>query len=230
MIDKRLGNTPWKGEYEAWHEPPAIKVKGMADGTQLRVSWYHPAIIYDGQVSACMGDEKMYELLADEAKRVRSAFGSTGYMMSHDELRTANWDEACRKLNLDAGPLLARNIHRCTKLLDGATDYTWSDMLDPFHNAHCDYYLVRGDFKNAWEGLDPKVVIMNWNFGKREQSLRFFADRGHTQIIAGYYDGPVADIHKWLDAAKGVKGVIGVMYTTWRNDYSQIEAFAKAVK
>jgi hypothetical protein len=74
--------------------------------------------------------------------------------------------------------------------------------------------------------LDKDVVIVNWNYGKRDESLKFFADRGNPQLIAGYYDGG-QDTRKWLESAAKVKGVIGIMYTTWRNDYSKMEAFAK---
>lgn len=230
VVDAKLGNSPWKGEYRAWHEPAALKTRGLADGTELRVSWYHPAIIYDGQVSACLSEPATMALLANEARRVRAAFATRGYMMSHDELRTMNQDHACVARNVDAGAMLADNARACVKLLDGADVYAWSDMFDPHHNAHKDYYLVRGDFAGAWEGLDKRVTIMNWNFGKRDASLKFFTDRGHKQIIAGYYDGDVKEIRKWLESAAKVDGVIGVMYTTWRNDYSHIEEFAKLCK
>jgi hypothetical protein len=228
--DPRMGNVPWKGSYEVWHEPPTIKTKTIPDGTRLRVSWYHPAIIYDDQVAACISEPKTMELLADEARRVKAAWGAKGYMMSHDEIRTLNQDEACRKRNMAAGAMLAENARECTKLLTGSTAYVWSDMFDPFHNARKDYYLVRGDFTGSWEGLDKNVIIMNWNFGKRDQSLKFFADRGHRQVIAGYYDGDVAQIKQWLASAAKVNGVIGVMYTTWKNDYSNLEAFAMMCK
>jgi hypothetical protein len=104
-------------------------------------------------------------------------------------------------------------------------------MFDPYHNAvKGPYYLVNGPWTGSWEGLDKAVIIMNWNFGKRDQSLRFFADRGHRQILAGYYDGKPEQIKEWLASAKGVQGVIGVMYTTWQNDYSNIERFAKLAR
>jgi hypothetical protein len=31
----------------------------------------------------------------------------------------------------------------------------------------------------------------------------------------------------WLEAAKDVPGIIGTMYTTWRNNYDDLEKFAK---
>jgi hypothetical protein len=67
---------------------------------------------------------------------------------------------------------------------------------------------------------------MNWNFGQRDESLAFFAKRGHPQVIAGYYDGPLEDVRAWLDSAAKVKDVKGFMYTTWRNDYSKLEEVA----
>jgi hypothetical protein len=229
IVDPRMGNKPWKGEYTAWHEPPIIRTK-LPDGTKLRVSWYHPAIIYDGQVSACPSEPATMELLADQAKRVKEAFGARAYMMSHDEFRTMNWDEACMKRNMDAGQILADNVKQCAKLLEGSRVYVWSDMFDPYHNAVKDYYLVRGDLSGSWEGLDPSVVIVNWNFGKRDQSLKFFADRGHRQIIAGYYDAKPQQVKQWLESANKVKGVEGVMYTTWKSNFGDIEEFARVVR
>lgn len=229
IADPLLGSKPWRGEFTSWHQPPVIKTK-LADGTQLRVSWYHPAIIYDGQVSCCPSEPATMELLADQARRMKGALGTKAYMMSHDEIRTMNWDESCMKRNLDAGALLADNVRQCAKLLEGSRIYVWSDMFDPHHNAVNNYYLVRGDLTGAWEGLDPSVIIMNWNFDKRNESLKFFADRGHKQILAGYYDAKPQQIKQWLEAAKNVQGVEGVMYTTWKRNYADVEEFAKLVK
>ncbi len=229
VADPKLGAHPWKGEFEAWHEPASIKTK-LPDGTKLRVSWYHPAIIHDGQVSACISEPKTLELLQDEARRVKEATGAKAFMMSHDEFRSMNTDDACVKRNLDAGPLLAENARQCVKLLEGSTIYVWNDMFDPFHNARNEYYLVRGDLKGSWEGLPKDVIIVNWHFGAREKNLPFFAERGHRQVIAGYYDGPVEKVRDWMSAAAKVKGVVGVMYTTWQHNYDHIEEFAKLVR
>ena len=226
--DPHLGNDPWPGEYQAWHEPPVIKTKDIPDGTRLRVSWYHPAIIYDGQVSCCPCEPKTMALLADEALRMKAAWNAPGYMMQHDEVRTLNWDVSCQERHLDAGAILAANARACSKLLSGARIYVWSDMFDPHHNAVKNYYLVHGDLAGSWEGLDQSVIVVNWNFDKRDESLKFFADQGHAQLIAGYYDGDVASVKKWLESAAKVNGVVGIMYTTWRHNYNDLEAFAKA--
>jgi hypothetical protein len=229
IADPKLGAVPWRGEYRSWHEPPGVKTR-LADGAEVRISWYHPAVVYHGQVSACISEPKTNELLADEARRVRELWKTKGYMMSHDEFRTMNQDEACRKRNLDAGPLLAENARFCVKLLEGSTVYVWNDMFDPHHNAVKDYYLVRGDLANSWEGLPPEVVIVNWHHGGRDKNLPFFAGRGHRQVIAAYYDGPLSHTKEWVDSASRIKNVVGVMYTTWQNDYSKIEEFARVVR
>jgi hypothetical protein len=127
--------------------------------------------------------------------------------------------------------LLARNVKACVGLLRPATAYVWSDMFDPHHNAvEGPYYLVRGPWTGSWEGLDKGVVIMNWNYDQRDKSLKFFADRGHRQVIAGYYDGDVQNMKHWLESAGRVKGVVGYMYTTWTNNYDHVEDFAKVCR
>ena len=68
---------------------------------------------------------------------------------------------------------------------------------------------------------------MNWNSDKAADSLKFFSDLGHRQMIAGYYDGPIERTREWLRKAKPVPGVRGVMFTTWHADYSKLEAFAE---
>jgi len=224
--DPQLGNDPWSGEYQSWHEPPAIKTS-LPDGTKLRVSWYHPAIIYDGAVTCCLSEPETKEILKDEAERVKAAWKASAYMMSHDEIRTMNWDAACTSRRLGAGKLLAENAAYCAGLLSGAEVLVWSDMFDPFHNARNGYYLVRDDLKGSWEGLDRSVTIVKWNFGHRDQSLKFFADRGHRQVIAGYYDAEPVMVNRWLASALKVRGVTGVMYTTWQKQYDYLEKFAE---
>ena len=147
--------------------------------------------------------------------------------MSHDEHRSMNTCGACEKKGLDAGALLAENARECVKLLEGSTVYVWNDMFDPFHNARDRYCLVRGSLAGSWEGLDRDVVVANWYFDRRDENLAFFSGRGHRQVLAGYYDGDPARIKEWLKSAAKVKGVVGVMYTTWQHKYDDLEAFAK---
>lgn len=232
LDDPLMGMKPWKGEFDVWHEPPTMQTK-LPDGTRLLASYYHTQTIYNGQAMICPSESKTYDLLRDQAQRVHKLWGAKGYMMNHDEVRLLNHCEACRKRALTPGQILADNVKRCIAILrevnPGGRIHVWSDMFDPNHNAVTkNYYLVNGDLTGSWEGLDKEVIILPWHFEKRAKSMKFFADRGHRQVIAGYYDAKPGRIRDWLTATEGINGVLGVMYTTWRNNYSDLEGFAKA--
>jgi hypothetical protein len=232
VSDPLMGSRPWKGEYDLWHEAPWIKTR-LPDGTKLRVSYYHAVTVYDGQANICPSEPKTLDLLRDQARRMHAAWGAQGYFMSHDEIRVLNWCDACQRRHLEPGAILADNVRKCAGLLrevnPGGRIYVWSDMFDPHHNAvKTDYYLVRGDLTGSWEGLAPDIIIVPWYFEKRAASLKWFADRGHRQLVAGYYDGKPEQVRDWLDAAQGVNGMLGVMYTTWQNKYDDLEAFSEA--
>ncbi len=227
LVDPHMGNHPWPGSYDAWHTPPSIASR-LPEGRVIHITSFHPAIIHDEQVMACPSEPATRKLLAEEAGSVRAACGADGYLMSFDEIRVLGQDQSCAKTGQTPGQILADTARYCTGLLKGSTAYVWSDMFDPTHNAvPKDYYLVNGDLRGSWEGLNKDVVIMNWNFGHRDASLDFFAKRGHRQIVAAYYDAPLKDTAAWLKSAKGVPGIVGMMYTTWENRYDDLEAFAK---
>jgi hypothetical protein len=127
------------------------------------------------------------------------------------------------------GQELAACARFCTGLLGHARAYVCSDMFDPYHNARAHYFLVHGSLQGSWRGLNKRVVIVNWNFNHRSQSLHFFASHGYRQIIADYYDSPLANLRLWLAAAAQTHGVRGYMYTTWRGDYQKLKRFAQCV-
>jgi len=233
VADPKLGRVPYEGEYE--FNPPGAHLRLTAnsrihDGEELSVSWYHPVLVLGSYVACCLSEPKVYDLLRDQAKRVNDLYHPKTFFMQHDELRVANWCHACRSRNLTAGALLADNVRRCTEILrevnPDAEVVVWSDMFDPNHNAVKDYYLVRGTLEGSWEGLDRSVIVANWNAGKAKASLDFFADRGHRQILAGYYDGD-DNFATWNDAARGVGGVVGFMYTTWQNRYDDLARYGR---
>jgi hypothetical protein len=234
--DERLGNVPYAGEYELYHPPPSIVLtenSRIKDGQRLRVSFYHAAVVNEMQASCCLTEPKVYELLRDQMQRVEKLFHPTAVMMSHDEIRVANWCALCQAQNKTPGQLLAENARRCIQIVKSTSPqariYTWNDMFDPFHNAHDNYYLVNGTWAGSWEGLTQDVGIVNWYFEPRKKNLPWFADRGHKQILAGYYDNNVDYTVQWLKDSAGIKGIEGVMYTTWRNDFSQLEKYAQTV-
>lgn len=234
--DARLGQVPYAGEYSFAHAAASLQLapaSRIKDGERLRVSWYHPILVHGSQVASCLSEPKVYELLRDQAKRVHDLLKPRTYFMSHDELRVAGWCKACQDAKKTPGELLAGNVERCVKILrevnPKAEIVVWSDMFDPHHNAVDRYYLVNGSLKESWKGLPADVMVANWNGGKGPDSLKWFADRGHTQIIGGYYDGGLDNFRKWLAASKGVPRVSGFLYTTWERKYDHLEAYGKAM-
>ena len=164
-------------------------------------------------------------------------------MMNHDEIRIAGWEEPFDGVKRTPGEILAYNIRRSVeiarKYAPEATLYTWSDMFDPFHNAYSFetrnryYYLVNGNWDGSWEGLPSDVVICTWI--SRPQTLNYFAERGHKQILCGYYDasstaGMQRNIQRWMRVGEGVPNVMGMMYTTWQQNYDNLAEFFELVK
>jgi hypothetical protein len=238
VADAKLGQVPWPGEYEFEHEGAVIKItprSRIRAGDRLRVSWYHPIITHGSQVMCCLSEPELEQILATQARRVNELFHPKSFFMSHDEIRVANWCRACQDRKLTPGELLAQNVRRCTDILKSvnpnARVFVWSDMFDPHHNAVDKYYLVNGSLKGSWDGLSRDVVIANWNSGKAKESLRFFADRGHKQLIAGYYDGDdLSNFQQWDQASRNIRGVTGFMYTTWQAKFGLLEQYGQAMR
>ena len=234
LSDPLLGTKPYNGCFTVYHQPPVLKVK-LPDGAKLLVSYFHGVTVHDDQANLCVSEPEAIKLLQDQIRRVHDLFKAKGYFMSHDEIRVFNWSELPRGKKMSAGELLAQNVRTCIAALKQTNPsgkiYVWGDMFDPNHNAHKDYYLVNGDLTGSWEGLDRDVIMVPWAFELREKSMAFFAGRGHHQLMAGYYDDDAAsNARGWMETAKATKQVDAIMYTTWKQDYSQLEAFIAAAK
>lgn len=241
--DPLTGMDPCAGDYSSWHTPPSIRILPggrLQEGQRIRASYYHATVIREGSVACCMSDPKVYEILTEQAKQVHDALHPDGYMMMHDEIRIQGWDASCAHRGLTGAEILADNVGRCVDILKktdpGKPLLIWSDMFDPHHNARASgpYYLVKGDgpWHGAWKGLPPDVTVVNWQMNPqtRRNTLKHFSGLGNHQILAGYYDGDPRMITSWLNDARGIPGVNGVLYTTWCSDYSQTKAFLDAAK
>jgi hypothetical protein len=222
---------------DVYHTPPTIQLtqgSRIREGDRVFVSYYHPVFIYHDQVVCCLSDPKVYEIAKAQVERMNDLLRPPAFLMNHDEIRVANWDHACQSRGLTPGQLVADNVQKCTQILrdlrPDAKIWVWSDMFDPFHNAvDGPYYLVNGSWKGSWEGLSPEVGILNWAYHLEGKNLKWFSDRGHEQILSGYYDGDEdgAVISRWQAAGKGLPGITGAMYTTWVPKYEAMEPWAK---
>ena len=230
IVDPQL--NPWR----AYHEAPPLKLTPntrIKSGDRLRVSYYHPIIIYEDRVTSCLSESKIFADWREEVKQANALLHPAAFLMSHDELRVINQCALCQSKHETPGQLLAENVHKAAQIIrdirPDAEIWVWNDMFDPFHNAVDDFYAVNGSLKGSWKGLDKDVGIVNWNGGKMGQDCPFFADLGLRQILSGYYDGDEdgSGIQKWIDATKTVPGVVGAMYTTWEDRYDAMDTWAR---
>ena len=236
--------TPFNDTY---HEPSPITLpKGthLAAGQLVAVDSYSAFPIPGalGQ-SMCMSEPVVYKWIAQNARTIKKLLPANGaVLIGYDEIRQMNSCAKCRAKNMTAGELLAwsmgQSLQAYQPVMPEVPLYTWNDMFDPYHNAKDHYYYVEGDLAGSWKGVPANVSIMNWNLGQLKESLRWFSGRDgrqpipHRQLIAGYYDsrnGALA-AQQEIGAATGIPGVQGLMYTTWEDDYSQLESFANAAK
>ncbi len=218
---------PWRQDKPALalKLPPGTRIK---EGERLLVSWYHSMLLNDSQVTACMGEPATGEIFDHEARLLVERLHPRHVLLNMDEVRMGGTCRACQGRNL--GELLGQCVTRqVTALRRYAPDVqvaVWSDMLDPNHNAHGNYYLAEGDFTGSWNHVPKDLLIAVWGGEPREKSLRFFAGQGFHTLVSCYYDADnLNDVEAWLRLARDIPRVDGFMYTPWEKKYSLLPAF-----
>ena len=219
------------------HEPVAIEIppgSKISNGQRLKVSYYHGMAINRGQVTVCMSEPKVYEIWDRQIRLLHEILSPSRYLLSMDEIRAGGACQACKKRNMTMAQILGDCITEQVRIVRNvnpqAEVLVWSDMLDPNHNAHADYYLVDGDFTGSWNYIPEDLVIVCWYYEKRAESLAFFSSLGFRTLAGAYYDGDTLDNPSgWLDVLKGTTGASGIMYTTWQNKYDLLAPFGNLV-
>ena len=222
------------------HEGPAIRAlpgSRIREGERLRVSWWHGASIYNGQVPICMSEPKLFQIWRTQARLVHEALAPEKYLLNMDEMRVGGSCEACKRRGMTMGQILGDCVTKQFEMLrtvnPKAEIFVWSDMLDPNHNANPArkyYYLAEGTFVDAWKYIPKEMVIACWYYEMREKSLRHFSSLGFRTLGAGYYDADSLDNPKgWLEALDATPGACGIMYTTWLDKYDLLGAFGDLV-
>jgi len=218
---------------ESWIDPEIPR--GLGD--RVLLSAYHGLVTQRGQVSCSWYDPALWPIVEGIFLNAETRIAPDGYMVSADEVRTGGWEPGQTSRAESSGQVLARNFERIARVRDqlapGRPLYAWSDMFDPGHNAVAEYYHVNNTIEGSWEGLRSETTIFTW-WGtpkiaeKGRPSLEFFAGRGHRQILSGYYDSDVVENYNlWIEASEGIPGIVGTMYTTWTENYDDLELFAE---
>jgi hypothetical protein len=216
--------------------PPLLLAPGsrIRDGQALLASYYHGVAVGRGQVSVCMSEPKLYAIWQRQAELIQKHLAPKRYLLSMDEIREGGSCEACTKRKMTMGEILGDCITRQVQILrrvnPQAEVFCWSDMLDPNHNAHGDYYLVQGDFTGSWKHVPKDLRIVCWYYQKRKASLAHFSGLGFQTLAGAYYDGGTLENPKgWLEALAHTPGALGIMYTTWQNKYALLGPFGDLV-
>lgn len=67
----------------------------IQDGQRLRASWYHAMLIHDSQVTLCMGEPAVYEIMDHEMKLLAERLHPRRVMLNMDEVRMGGTCQAC---------------------------------------------------------------------------------------------------------------------------------------
>lgn len=219
---------------------PSIKRpsgSSIRDREQLELHGYKiPSVAHSWgkQISLCMSNPELYAFWEAEARKLHEVWPFKRFLLSMDEIRNGGGCRTCRQRGLTMGEILGDCItrqHAILKAIDpGIEVLVWSDMLDPAHNAHDNYYGVVGDFSGSWNQVPNDLVIMCWYHKIRETSLGFFSGHGFRTFGAAYYDtGNLTNPRDWLQALQHTPKAQGIMYTTWEKDYRLLADFGDMV-
>jgi hypothetical protein len=239
VSDPLMGNTAYQGYFDTYHDVPAITVADgstLAEGERVLFSGWHAQLTGDAQVGCSWNDPRTFELIRETHRQVAEQIAPDGILIDVEETRTGGWEPTDEPYGT-SGAAFAAHVQRvltdATAVVGGTPLYMWNDMLDPTMNAVADYYQVKGSLDGSWVGVDPNLArIVNWRSGDELRvdgaaGVAHFADLGFEQIVAGFYDEDVADNHvAWTTATAGQPGIVGSMYTTWTDDFTQLEPFA----
>jgi hypothetical protein len=227
------------GSFDAYHTPPTVTLPAgttLTPGQNVTIDFYAVAPTMGYQVGVCLTETAVQTFMTQNFAAISAALPSgTGYLLGYDEMRHINTCSLCAARGLTAGQLLAAHVQQSVdtirKVQPDAPIYLWNDMFDPNQNAVNNYFYVGGDLANSWLGIPKDVTVLNWNLPFIQQSMSFFSKLGNPQIFAGYYDtgDGAGSAATELAGVQGVSGDAGFMYTTWNQDYTQLENYATGV-
>ena len=137
-----------------FHWPPPFNLPATTElkpGQIVAVDYYAATpIMNNNQVGMCMTDPGVFDWLTKNAHEIHKVLPQeSSLLLFYDEIRHANTCASCRAKNMTAGELLAWNFGKTYGIyrdaLPGTSFWVWSDMFDPYHNAHDNVAYVEGN-------------------------------------------------------------------------------------
>ena len=213
------------------------KASRIRDGENLTLSCYKTPFVghsWGRQVSMCMSNPALYAHWEEQARKLHELIKFKRFLLAMDEIRNGGGCELCRRSGKSMGEILGDCITKqrgIFKAIDPEIEVlVWSDMLDPNHNAHNDYYGVVGDFAGSWEHVPKDIVMACWYHKIRNESLAFFSKLGFRTLGAGYYDSDdLTGVREWHESLTKTPNAVGIMFTSWRRKYGLLADFGDFV-
>jgi len=225
-----------KMDFKYDHDGVPIKIvpgSKIENEERLLVDYYHGSALHRSQVSLCMSEPELYKIWEEQAKQIHEAIAPNFYFLSMDEIRAGGFCNACKQRGMTMAQILGSCISRQVNILHSVNPKAeiciWSDMLDPNHNAHDKYYLVDGDLTDSWKYIPEDLIIVCWYYKKRQASMNHFSASGFNTVAGAYYDKGMDNPRGWLKVMNEITDAKGIMYTTWKGDYSQLASFGDLV-
>jgi hypothetical protein len=217
-----------------WDSFRIISGGAAGEGDELVADYWTAAVVEDGQRPCCMSAPALYDYYRASAAAVKKVLNPRKWFLSMDEIRAGGTCPLCQARGLDMAHQLGECVTRQREIIKAlcpdAQIYVWSDMFDPAHNAHDNYYACKGTFAGSWDLIPKDLVISCWYGKKHDISMPFFAQRGFRTQAAAYYDANDLDgCRAWLETCRRTPGCTGIMYTTWRNKYDLLAPFGELV-
>ena len=212
-----------------------LRAGAAREGAELVADYWTAAVVASSQRPCCMSTPALYDYYRTSAAAVKEALNPRKWFLSMDEIRAGGTCPLCQARGLDMAHQLGECLTRQRAIIKAvrpdAQIYVWSDMLDPAHNAHDNYYACKGTFAGSWALIPKDLVISCWYGKKHDISMPFFAERGFRTQAAAYYDADDLDnCRAWLETCTRTPGCTGIMYTSWRNKYKLLAPFGELVR
>lgn len=227
----------YKIDFKTDHTPPEINIcpnSKIKDGDKLLVSYFHGLSFGKNQVSVNMSEPKLYFIWKKEIKLINKLLQPRYYFLGMDEIRQGGTDEADKKRRISMAEILGDCITKQYNIIkntnSSAKIFIWADMLNPYHNAKNNYAQIEGNLSGSWKFIPHDINIVCWGYDQRKLSLDHFKQHGFHTLIATYYDDrSLCKSRNWMSVMADYDNIIGIIYTTWKNDYTKLEDFGDLI-
>jgi hypothetical protein len=226
--------------YRFDHDAPPIRLSmgsRITEGERLRVSYFHPMVVYRGQVTLCMSEPKVYELWREKIELLHRTLAPKKYFLCMDEVRAGGTCAACKARGISMGRIIGETITKQVEIIRSfnpeAEIFVWGDMLDPNHNAgdrEPAYYHVNENYYGSWNYIPKDLVIVSWWGRMRKESLAHFSGLGHKTMAGVYYDADNLELtKKWIEELKITPGASGAIYCSWGDNYDLLDEYGDLI-